>query len=126
MWRPPVPLVAPSGGPGRKAAHVGRRSAGGVPAGGGQPAGQVEDAGHPLSGTGRADHGHQRAGSLLREVGRHPGQELQLVLLWEHEPRSPGELARELHVEPPTARLTELLTAVRRNVGAVGPHPIGP
>ena len=43
------------------------------------------------------------AGSLLREVGLYPGQELLLMLLWEREPRSPGEIARELHVEPPTA-----------------------
>ena len=43
------------------------------------------------------------AGSLLREVGLYPGQELLLMLLWAQEPRSPGELARELHVEPPTA-----------------------
>ena len=127
------------------------------------------------------------AGSLLREVGLYPGQELLLMLLWEREPRSPGELARELHVEPPTAvktvarleeagflqrdrstddrrvvlvsltpagralrdrveqlwaelerrtvgdlgaadrqRLTELLTALIRNVGDVGPDPISP
>ena len=43
------------------------------------------------------------AGQLLREVGLYPGQELLLMLLWEQEPRSPGELARELRVEPPTA-----------------------
>ncbi|WP_299957426.1 MarR family winged helix-turn-helix transcriptional regulator [uncultured Modestobacter sp.] len=126
------------------------------------------------------------AGSLLREVGLYPGQELLLMLLWAQEPRSPGELARELQVEPPTAvkavarledagfvrrerstedrrvvlvsltpqgralrdrveqiwaelerrtvgdlsahdreRLTELLAAVRRNVGEVGPDPFG-
>lgn len=126
------------------------------------------------------------AGALLREVGLYPGQELLLMLLWDREPRSPGELARELQVEPPTAvkavarleeagflqrerstddrrvvlvsltprgrelrgrveqiwaelerrtvgdldagdreRLTELLAAVRRNVGEVGPDPVG-
>ncbi|WP_164700249.1 MarR family winged helix-turn-helix transcriptional regulator [Modestobacter sp. KNN46-3] len=43
------------------------------------------------------------AGTLLREVGLYPGQELLLMQLWEHEPRSPGELARALRVEPPTA-----------------------
>ncbi|MCZ2826605.1 MULTISPECIES: MarR family winged helix-turn-helix transcriptional regulator [unclassified Modestobacter] len=43
------------------------------------------------------------AGSLLREVGLYPGQELLLMQLWEREPRSPGELARALQVEPPTA-----------------------
>ena len=43
------------------------------------------------------------AGSLLRAVGPYPGPALLLMLLWAQEPRSPGELARELHVEPPTA-----------------------
>nr|WP_246405588.1 MarR family winged helix-turn-helix transcriptional regulator [Modestobacter versicolor] len=127
------------------------------------------------------------AGQLLREVGLYPGQELLLMLLWAHEPRSPGELARELGVEPPTAvkavarleeagfltrerstddrrvvlvsltpkgrdlrgrveqiwaelerrtvvglssadrqRLTDLLSAIARNVGDVGPDPLGP
>jgi len=42
------------------------------------------------------------AGQLLRDVGLYPGQELLLMALWAHEPRTPGELARELHVEPPT------------------------
>jgi DNA-binding MarR family transcriptional regulator len=127
------------------------------------------------------------AGQLLREVGLYPGQELLLMRLWAAEPRTPGELARELGVEPPTAvkavarleaagfvtrerstddrrvvlvsltpagralrgrveqiwaelerrtvgdlsaadraRLTDLLSAIARNVGDVGPDPIGP
>lgn len=67
------------------------------------------------------------AGTLLREVGLSPGQELLLMQLWEREPRAQSELTRHLAVEPPTtakmlARLEraglvtrERLAADRRN-----------
>ncbi len=42
------------------------------------------------------------AGTLLREVGLSPGQELLLMQLWEREPRAQSELTRHLAVEPPT------------------------
>lgn len=46
------------------------------------------------------------AGALLRDVGLSPGQELLLMLLWEHEPRSQSEITRMLRVERPTATRT--------------------
>lgn len=60
------------------------------------------------------------AGTLLRKVGLHAGQELLLMLLWESEPRTQSEITRHLAVEPPTtakmlARLeqAELVTRER-------------
>lgn len=44
--------------------------------------------------------------AMLREIGLYPGQELLLMLLWDREPQSQIELARNLGIEPPTAGKT--------------------
>ncbi|GAA3283775.1 MarR family transcriptional regulator [Nesterenkonia halobia] len=46
------------------------------------------------------------AARLLRDLDLAPGQELVLMQLWHHEPRSQAELTRELAVEPPTMAKT--------------------
>lgn len=46
------------------------------------------------------------AGTLLGELGLHPGQEGVLHLLWERDQRSQTELAAELGIEPPTVHRT--------------------
>lgn len=51
----------------------------------------------------RAGMAHRaRAQELLAAVGLHPGQEFLLCELWGRDPRTPGQLADALGVEPPT------------------------
>ena len=60
----------------------------------------------------RASRAHRAlAASLLADLGLHPGQEV-LTFLLEGGPRSPGELAAALWVEPPT--VTKMVQRMER------------
>ncbi len=59
-------------------------------------------------------------GSLLAEVGLHPGQEMVLVELWREDGLRGGELAARLGVEPPT--ITKMLRRLE-NCGLVERRP---
>ena len=56
--------------------------------------------GYALAKVCRAHRGN--VGDVLAEVGLHPGQEMVLIELWEHDGLRGGELATRLGVEPPT------------------------